>query len=107
METGTHHYDDWYQEDGQYDPDYWDSDDGIAGFRPDKATPHNLRWQEEWRIYNASQYDRDWYMRGYNPYCLGDDKKYYQEVKRKNPNVKWSKRYRDNILQKHGVDLWQ
>jgi len=79
----------------------------VASFRPDRVTPIGLKWKEEWRIYNTSRYDRNWYMKGYNPYCLGNDKKFYQEVKRKNPNVKWSKRYRDYILQHHNIDLWE
>jgi hypothetical protein len=102
LEEQSHYYDDWYQEDGQYDPEYWDSRNETNLYNQSKSD----RWREEWRIYNSSRYDRNWYMKGYNPYCLGNDKKFYQEVKRKNPNVKWSKRYRDHILQKHGVDLW-
>ena len=72
-----------------------------------KVTPIKDRWKEEWRVYNTSWYDRDWYMRGYNPYCKGNDKMFYQEVKAKNPNVKWSEKYRNHILKTHGVDLWE
>ncbi len=77
----------------------------IAFNEPTNFDFLSYKKQLEIRTQNAKKEDRLFEIKE-DSNNRGTDKKFYQEVKRLNPTVKWSKRYRDNILQKYNIDLW-